>query len=149
MSTTRYSPGDMGIAAQAGARCGHGALAAALGVPVARACLLFNHGQPWVGERQMRDALTASKRRFTYVGKKFPKQGVALLQWIGPWSEPGKPKLWSYRHRHWIAVDGNDVWDANYGTWLPFAEWRAAAPELFPKNATGWNVVAGIEIHPE
>lgn len=74
-----------------------------------------------------------------------PAHGLVRVQWAGPWTKPGVPVVARYRHSHWIAVDGEHVFDINamcVGGWLPLVEWfNELVPWLIrecePKSATG------------
>jgi hypothetical protein len=37
-------------------------------------------------------------------GLRFPRHGLARVQWEGPWTEPGVPVSVRYRHTHWVAA---------------------------------------------
>lgn len=56
----------------------------------------------------------------------FGTAGLVRVQWGGPWTAPGVPPAARYRHTHWAAFAGGQVFDVNamgVGGWLPFAEW--------------------------
>ena len=57
------------------------------------------------------------------------KFGVVRIQWAGPWTEPKVPMRVRYRHTHWIAVAGNEVFDVNamkIGGWIDFPLWAGS-----------------------
>ena len=144
-----YCPPDMDrMASSFGAACGHGALAACLGVPVALACAI---GWPdgtrgWVNMPDMERALGLCEARFQIIGRRLPADGLAILQWLGPWTQPNVPPRVACMHRHWIAVRGILIWDANLQGWMPRAKWEEFVPDLLPPRATGWEVARGYEV---
>lgn len=51
---------------------------------------------------------------------------LVRVQWAGRWTDPGVPMRARYRHTHWVAVDGAEVFDVNAicaGGWIPMREW--------------------------
>jgi hypothetical protein len=146
-----YSPTDMQMAAEGlGAACGHGALAALLGIPVVMAATKYLPGKTWVNMPAMEEAMRKAGHLFTIVGRKMPVEGLALIQWEGPWTQPGVPPRVACMHRHWIAVSGDQVWDANLEEWTQMKEWADAfVPELLPPKATGWSVARGYQNGPK
>lgn len=44
-----------------------------------------------------------------------PSFGLVRIQLCGPWTELGANPKWAYRHTHWIAVVGANVFDVNSG----------------------------------
>lgn len=95
---------------------------------------------------------------------KFPKHGLARIQWEGPWTMPGANPKWAYRHTHWIAsfptVAGsiNDailaaldpiLFDVNGGL-MRFAVWeRDVVPHItksIPRADGDWHVAHSWEV---
>lgn len=136
-----FCPWDMEIAAHNfEAMCGHGALAAALGMDVCSVMQFFGRGG-WVNFPQMDEAL----RRAGKIPAKVtgwvhgPRIAVTLIQFTGPWMKPGVPAAARCQHRHWIATFGVQVWDANTGAWQDRADWeKSVIPDLMPKRGDGW-----------
>lgn len=140
-----YSPGDMVACADAfGAACGHGALAAALGVPV---CIvmaeLFPDSGGWLNVPMMNAAAHKAEREVKRLDS-IPSNGdgVALIQWLGRWMEPGVPPQARCAHRHWIAFRGGLVWDANRTEWITFESWNEWVPTLYGAKTAGHEVAA-------
>ncbi len=148
-----YEPRDMDAAVKLGARCGHGAFAAALSLPVITAMQgfprLIEEGVSWVNESAMIEALVRSGRPFHKVSQSdWPQHGLVQVQWLGPWSEPGNPSTWSRARRHWIAVHGDLIWDANFQMWVSKTDWAILirAEGVMPAKATNWTKITSIEV---
>jgi hypothetical protein len=143
---TIFSPTDMEAAAARGARCGHGALAAALGIPVLEAMKHLKSG--WVNVPMMKRAIEAHGRRWKRVER--PEAGdtaVILVQFLGPWMDEGKPPALACRYRHWVACnEDGQLWDANWPGWMPHDVWKTLAPELLPEESNGYVVWGALEI---
>lgn len=145
-----YSPTDMQkMSDEQGCACGHGALAAAIDTSVFLAwtvCLKW-HNKSWVSESVMRMALDLSERKWTqHPACLLPSNGVVQIQWIGPWTQPNRPRIERMRYRHWIAVRDGYVWDANLEMWVTRKVWEDWLPEIMPKNCTGWEPCSSFEI---
>jgi len=136
-----------------GAACGHCALAAWLDVPLVIACHTgFEMDgtrlvRPWVNMPDMEAAFRKCEVSARSVGYTLPRNGLALIQWQGPWTRPGVPPRVACMHRHWIAVRGKSVWDINLEFWESLKAWEAfVCRELMPEKATGWTVARGYEL---
>ncbi len=76
-------------------------------------------------------------------------RGVALLQFAGPWSRPGVPKIVHLKHTHWVAICDQFIYDINAPTWLSISEWEL---QIFPEIAAnhsgcnGWSAKVSFEI---
>lgn len=138
---TPYSPPDMILASDIfGAKCGHGALAAAIGVPVMDVMQHFERGG-WVNVPMMKTAILSAGRKFVkYHGIPFGGEGVALIQFLGKWMEPQVPKTARCAHRHWIGLKGGMVWDANIMHWTTPVLWEAWVPALYSDKTTGHQI---------
>lgn len=113
------------------ASCGHGALAALLGVEVEETRVLLP--KPWTTPTAMRDALR--QRRVAFVAetntdelrRAWPLRGLIFVQFGGPWLKEGVPVAAAYRHTHWVATEvtgaERHVYDANLDEVIPFGEW--------------------------
>lgn len=143
------SPTDFEEAhAQKGAMCGHGALAAALGVSVMAAMAFFDQGG-WVNVPMMKDAIQRSGHLWQRVDK--PNEGsdgVILIQWEGPWTRPGVPPAAACKYRHWIATRQGKVWDVNTQTWDSQDEWKTVVRSIIPERSTGFSVWGALLITP-
>lgn len=78
--------------------------------------------------------------------KTLPDFGLVRVQWDGPWCDPGRPLKARYRHTHWIAVCGQEIFDINAtcaGGWLSYHEWDTQLipwllKEVEPKASGRW-----------
>ncbi|MDQ8205798.1 hypothetical protein [Pelagicoccus sp. SDUM812003] len=149
MMNSFFSPEDMVEAhRRLGAACGHGALAAALSVSVEQACQLLEKGS-WINVPMMKDALRRHRVDFRVHEGRCDLKGpaVTIVQWLGPWTEPGKPARLAARYRHWVARRGSLIWDANAPFWIDNRVWaKHIAPEIMPKNATGLKPAYTLEL---
>lgn len=135
------SPSDMDESnAVWGAMCGHGALAAALGVPVAYTSALFGAGG-WVNIPMMKAAINITGRTFRIL-REIPQHGAAVLlvQWLGSWMGPGVPQAARCRYRHWVAVKEGWIWDCNIQKWIPLSAWEKWVPRIYPPKAHGHEI---------
>lgn len=139
--TTPFSPTDMEFANEHfGAMCGHGALAAALGVPVLHVMPLFDKAG-WVNIPGMKAAIQHAGRAYRKAPRP-PERGVAvvLVQFLGSWMEPQVPFAARCAHRHWVAVNDMRVWDVNRPEWISTAEWLAWLPTIYGRGVTGHEI---------
>lgn len=145
-----------------GANCGPGAIAAITG-------MTLNQLRPYLGNfeqkkytntRLMYEILNRLEVTWLFIkgSTRFPKNGLARIQWEGSWTDLGKPRRARYRHTHWVAShqDKYTTWifDINcmcVGGWVSYEEWSTqVVPWLLPKiepNANGiWHVTHAIEV---
>lgn len=163
------------------AACGQTALASLLRVPLAEVGDVVSKDHAWMTYAGMREALTKLRAKFKPTGYedergdtrtppcRWPRHGLALLQFRGPWEDEKVPHVACLKHTHWIAVAGREtvvdqtvneiepfVFDVNalaknlnHG-WLPRSYWerRILAPLIAAhRRATGaWYARAGIEV---
>ncbi len=157
--STLYAPQDVDYAHEAwGANCGPCALAALVGVPVDAVREYFPGfpDRPHTNPTIMREAIARAGVREREVllrgPRDFPLHGLAFIQWEGPWTQPGVPARAAYRYTHWIAVHGDDVYDANFDGWCSRANWEATVVPVITrdiKRATGgWFVRMRFELVP-
>lgn len=143
--TAMFSPPDMLKMADEGAACGHGALAAAFEIYVADAMAFLKPG--WVNVPMMKAAITSFGRRWERVDLLSPEDvGLILIQFTGPWTEPGRPPQAACRYRHWVGARNGLIWDANWPEWQTNALWQKRAPQLLPEKGTGWKVWGSLRI---
>jgi len=148
----RYVPWDIEVARlNFGANCGPSAFAAATGREVCRVMRYFAHFEhsPWTNLSQMKAALLASGCIFEVHQRAFPRSGVALVQWLGPWTKPYFFSRWSLLHTHWIAVDGMWVFDHTIEKWQTVSQWsRTTAADFIAQipSAHGWAIKYGIDV---
>lgn len=139
-----------------GANCGPGALAAVLGLTLdnARHLLRGFNAKRYTNPSMMRAALNGTGWKYEWRvcqrGYLPPINGLARVQWEGPWTEPGVPPRAAYGHTHWIGgrvVDSvSYVFDINamaVGGWITFSRWqRSLVPwllgQLEPKATGEW-----------
>lgn len=88
----------------------------------------------------------------------FPRWGLVRVQWVGPWTDPGRPMRARYRHTHWVAsyIENCALWvfdiNAIHGNrdWICYRDWADflvpwLMSEVCPK-ATGWWPTHAYEI---
>lgn len=142
-----YVPPDLEEAADAwGANCGPGALAALFSRPLAQVKDLLPGWPGYTNPTHMLRALDSANWYYDDRLEDFQGRGLAFVQWVGPWDQPGKQR-WAYRYTHWIGFcqcgsGETAVYDVNNGCgWCWFDDWaREIAPLLFPKRATGYRI---------
>lgn len=140
--TDLFSPPDMMLANEVfKAACGHGALAAALGIRVMDVMQYFDDGG-WVNIPIMKAAIFRAtcappikRPLFNPWGR-----GVLLVQWLGRWMEPQVPAAARCAHRHWVAFNGGYIWDSNTEKWMATEAWEKFLPELYCDKTTGHKI---------
>lgn len=144
-----FAPPDMVTAyADLGAMCGHGALAAALGIPVKQAFPYFEQ-RGWVNIPMMKAAIEKAGKFWL---RTFAQPGlgtaVVMVQWLGRWMEPGVPIGARCAHRHWIALREGNVWDSLRcrDGWLTRTEWERGIEATYPPRVTGHQIDAVLQI---
>ena len=155
-----YCPLDVAEAYDAWkATCGPVAVAAVLRRPVESVRELFPDFQGWVNFTGVANALNRAGASWHATKKTLgqaaaPEYGLALIQWCGPWLDPGVPIGAAYRHTHWVGLarvgDGRMVYDINADGWIARDLWLAKwKPQLVAaqRGATGgfW-LRFGIEV---
>lgn len=140
------------------ANCGPCALAALLGLPVAsvRQAFSWYPERPWCSPTQMLSALSAMGHRAALqqhkTGDRAFVDGLAYVQFTGPWTSARASARWAYRHTHWVAVahGGHLVYDANTDRWASAAWWsRCVVPVLLedtPRADGGWWVRTTVRV---
>lgn len=152
MNRLRHIPWDIEVAwLNFGANCGPSAFAAATGTEVCRIMKHFAHFEhsPWTNLSQMKSAFMAAGHAFSVHRQMMPHSGVALIQWLGPWTDREFFSSWSLPYTHWIAVDGSWVFDHAVSKWQPVAEWSKTTAARYiaaTPRAHGWAVKYGIEV---
>lgn len=157
-TTTRtlYTPPDAEAAFEAwGCNCGPASLAALLGLK----CEGVRDAFPDFAKRHYANpthvlaALEKLGVRARSIGPHRPVVGLAFIQWGGPWLQPGVPVGAAYQRTHWIAVDGEAVYDVNAQGWVSRETWEdptegvAAYLMEHVKGCDGtWSIRAGIEV---
>lgn len=130
--------------------CGPTAFAAMAGIPVDELLGYFpDMGDlPWTNRKRMEQALQSFGWSFTKTQDEWPKLGLCLIHWCGPWTDRG------YAHgilqrTHWVAVVADYVFDTNWRGWLPKENWEdAVVSELLQAHETayGWKPLTCYEL---
>lgn len=127
--------------------CGPTAFAAIAGITITEAASFFPFDTPWTNRSRMEQALKAFGWRFTKLNETWPRLGLCLIHWRGPWTDRG------YAHSilqrtHWVAVIGDYVFDVNWRGWLPKENWEdAVVAELLLNSASrDWVPLTAYEI---
>ena len=149
-----YAPTDLSIASVVfGANCGPAALAACLGKEVAEIMRYLPHfedeSKRYTTLTSMKAALRAASVIFEVKKHQSPVHGMALIQWTGPWTQKHFFSRWSLRYTHWIAIDGEMIYDDYNGIWQPRDEWaKNVVPAYLCEipQAASWAVKYGIEV---
>jgi hypothetical protein len=143
-----------------GANCGPAALAALLGVNVARvrdAC------QPFPGYTNFASMLRAIQRlgvEAAVLRKDFKLHNLpldsrrwhgrmSLIQWGGSWMKPGVHPGAALARTHWVAVrhEGEVVYDVNADYWLSIPQWEQFAKVIMaevPRCDGTWSIRGSI-----
>lgn len=103
----------------------------------------------WVNIPMMKAAIAKAGYSAVRVPDRWPPGGalpaVVMIQWIGPWMNPGVPAAARCQHRHWVAYQAGWIWDVNTDKWQRFEDWLAEiVPQLLPKKATAWTVALSL-----
>ena len=132
-----------------GFNCGPGALTAVLGIvpDVLRPHLQTFEQKGYTNPTLMYSILKGMGLRWTPISAGNPLYGLVRIQWEGPWTKPGVPVRARYRHTHWIATDGDFVFDINamcVDGWISKAEWEGQVvpwllSECEPKANGRWH----------
>lgn len=147
-----FIPWDIEVAEyNFGANCGPTSFAAIAGREVCRVMQYFEHFEhsSWTNLTQMRRAFDQAGYAVTVHKRQLPPRGVALVQWLGPWTESHFFSRWSLRHTHWVAVDRDWIFDYGVGDWQPLPVWEKETAAAYLANipeAGGWAVKYGVEV---
>jgi hypothetical protein len=148
-----------------GCSCGPASLAACLGLdlPSVRSHLGDFASKGYMNPTAMKAALARLGAVITYAGTpagslapSFPRHGLVLIQFAGPWTMPGANPRWAARHTHWVASRQDRanlmlrwVFDINAG-WLTFNEWQDEVVPLItktiPRADGGWQAANRWEV---
>jgi hypothetical protein len=165
----RFTLADADHAAEEwGCNCGPSALAAIMGMTLdeVRAHMGDFEAKHYTNPALMFYALESVGARFRvrslasnvkFLG--WPMYGLALIQWEGPWTNPGVPMRARYRYTHWVGVarktvDDIGIYDVNCmnngNGWVAYESWRdIVVPHIIAqyKRASGlWHITHAIEI---
>lgn len=151
MKTPRFIPWDIEVARiNFGANCGPASFAAITGNEVCRVMRYFPHFEDYqyTNVTQMRYAFGEAGYTVNRTSD-FPSFGVALIQWLGPWSKRVRFSRWNQVHTHWVALDGEWIFDHTAEKWQRIEEWSQNTASGFISEisgATGWAVRSGMEV---
>jgi hypothetical protein len=147
-----YVPWDVEVAEiNFGANCGPCSFAAITGKEVCRVMVHFPHFESvqCTNLTQMMKAFSGSNYEINLRRCELPDRGVALIQWLGPWTKKHFFSRWSLIHTHWVAVDRGRIYDHTVGAWQTISAWQETVAAEFLSEisgATGWAVKYGIDI---
>jgi hypothetical protein len=151
-SRPTFVPWDIEVArVNFGANCGPSAFAALSGTEVCRVMRYFPHFEHanWTNLTQMVRALESADYEAEVRRRAFPSRGLALIQWLGPWTEGDFFSRWSLPYTHWVAVEDQWVFDHTAEKWHGLRDWAGSVAKGFVSEiprATGWAVKYGIEV---
>ena len=138
-----------------GANCGPVSFAVATHQEVCPVMQHFRHFEHhrWTNLTQMRRAFRSVGLQTVLLRRRLPDYGVALIQWLGPWTLRDFYSPWSLIYTHWIAVNHGEVYDHTVGSWHPLSYWESEiAPSILKTKrlSTGWTVKYGLQApHPQ
>lgn len=138
-----------------GCNCGPAAIAAIMRISLPRLHHVMKKYGGWPGYttptkvQQMFVAWALINRVRVLRENKLPDHGLAFIQLLGPWMKARVPA--QYKHTHWIAVDGDRIFDINNNDepWYTKEMWEQfTILEIIDrhKDATGWVVRLAYEI---
>lgn len=159
----RFTPDDAQRAFDDwGCNCGPTALAVMSGMTLdeVRPHLIGFDAKRYTNPTMMFDALKSLGLSHDRIGARWPRYGLARIQWEGPWTAPGVPMRVRYRFTHWVAswitdARGHGVYDCNAmgnGTgWCRREDWESdivpwILREAVPRADGKWHVTHGIEV---
>jgi len=133
------------------ANCGPSSFAAITKNQVCRVLQYFTHFKDHQSTNltEMARALRTAGYQTEVKKQAFPQHGLALIQFLGPWTERHFFSRWSLIYTHWIAIDGEWVFDHTAGKWMAVNEWTYRIAPAFvaeTSRATGWAVKFGMEV---
>jgi hypothetical protein len=152
VSGPTFVPWDIEVARlNFGANCGPAAFAALVGTEVCRVMRYFPHFEhvKWTNLTQMLRAVESADFAAELRRRAFPSRGLALIQWLGPWTQKDFFSRWSLPHTHWVAVEGPWVFDHTAEKWQRLQDWAESVAKEFVSEiprATGWAVKYGVEV---
>lgn len=130
-------PPDIEVAADEwNANCGPCSLAAILNLTLTETRPLLNgfDKRGYMNITHVTDALKAASRSFRARLKTRPQYGLAFIQWGG---HEKKPAFVQYRFTHWIAFDGDTVFEVNAPELVPWGLWQTVMPEIMREEGHG------------
>lgn len=133
------------------ANCGPASFAALFGRDVCEVMGFFPgfRAKPVTNIPRMHAALRGSGVSFRREARRFPSDGLVLIQVEGPWTAASRAAFDAPRHRHWVSVRLGYVYEVNLESWVPRQVWEEDyLPALVARHsgATGWSVSAVFEL---
>lgn len=109
---TRFTSADVDAAHSTwGCNCGPAALAAICNLTLDEVRPLFPDFPGYTNPTRMFAALKSTGGRWNWSSvtiaeqpPTWPSYGIARIQWLGPWMQPGVPIAARYKHTHWVGV---------------------------------------------
>lgn len=150
-----FVPWDIEVAhINFGANCGPAAFAAVTQREVCRVMQYFPHfpERCWTNLTQMVRAFGDAGYTTRVEKCAAPSRGVALVQWLGPWTEKQFFSRWSLFHTHWVGIHDDWIFDHNDCRWQTLTEWSVGTgARLIAEvpRATGWRIKYGVEVTKE
>jgi len=119
-----------------GANCGPCTLAALLGRQVLEMEDLFEgfSQRTYVNPTHMKHALTRASVSYRSLGQVRPIRGLGFVQMGGYEHLPVKVQ---YRHTHWIAIDGETVFEVNADELTTWHIWQQVFPRVMQEEGIG------------
>ena len=147
-----FVPWDIEVArSNFGANCGPASFAAFMETEVCRVISYFPHFEysNWTNLTQMLRAVKMAGFNAEVHRRGLPAHGLALIQWLGPWTERDFFSPWSLSFTHWVTVVGPWMFDYTAKGWQRLDEWSKDLARQYISHvprATGWAVKYGIEV---
>lgn len=169
MTSLRFTPADLERAnSEWGCNCGPASFAAICGLTLEETHVHFSDFAGWCAPSTMHAALSRRAPLLDWSRVSgWPRYGLALIQFEGPWTEPNPARerwlrIERAKRTHWIGVARQDgfgpaVWDINAlgrgsdrDGWVWLAEWeRDLVPILtadIKRASGGWHITYAIEV---
>lgn len=131
-----------------GANCGPCSVASILDLPVSQVRELFIgfEKRGYANITHIKRALLNARVNCRSIGAKLPQHGLAFIQWGG---HEKKPPVVQYQFTHWIAVDGENVFEVNAPHLTTFESWKEIMPQAVKDEGRSdgtFTIRAGIEV---
>lgn len=131
-----------------GASCGPCSIASILGATVNEVhdYLEDVDTRGYMNILHVKAALTLACLRSWSIGTRLPKLGLAFIQWGG---HEHKPVRVQYQFTHWIAVEGERVFEVNAPELTTWTKWQRVMPKMMKEEGKGdgtFHIRSGIEV---
>lgn len=127
--------------------CGQAAIEALLGSKAA-SYVRLKEDKLWTNRTEMESALRRAGAEFDKRMAWWPRRGLCLIQWQGPWLDRSFRGS-DLKLTHWVSVANDYVYDVNWAGWLPKHVWEdVVVYELLSEQEAsfGWRPLTGYEI---